>query len=64
VEQISPGEALKTLSLTNKLVEMIKELPPEDQDGVSEAFEDYAQRFQRFLEDRITILKWVLDEGG
>jgi hypothetical protein len=62
VEQTSPGEALATLSLTNKLAGMIRELPPEDQKGLSEALGDYVRQLQRFLEDRITILKWVLDE--
>ena len=64
VEQAFPGRALAALSLTNELAEMVKHLPSEDQKGISEAFADYARQFQRFLESRITILKWVLDEGG
>ncbi len=63
VEQISPGDGLATLSLATKLAGVIRGLPPEDQKGPSDAWGDYSRQLQRFLEDRITILKWVLDEN-
>ncbi len=64
VEHSLPGEGLAGLHSTVEMDKAIAKMSLEDQQGIKGVFEDYVQHTQRFLEDRISILKWVLDEEG
>ncbi len=64
VEQISPGQGLAALHLTAEMGEAIGVLPPEDQQWFRFTCDYYTRHMQGFLEDRISVLKWTLDENG
>ena len=61
-EQRFPGEGQAALSLSTRIEEAIKGLPPEDRCGIKEAYESCLRQIQLLLEERIIILKWVLGE--
>ncbi len=63
LEQLFPKEALSSLRLRTDVEETIAELPLEDQGWVKEAFANHIRDLQGFLEDRVAILKWVLDQS-
>ena len=64
VERVLPGQGVAGLRSTVELDKALKGFPPEDQQGIQQAFADYVQHMPDFLEGRICILKWVLDEGN
>lgn len=64
IEEALQGEGLTALRLTGEMDKAIQNLPPEDRQPMKKLFEDYVQRTQSFLEDRISILEWILDESG
>lgn len=62
-EQLFPKEALSSLRLSTDVEATIAELPREDRGWVREALANHSRDLQAFPEDRIAILKWVLDQG-
>ncbi len=63
-EHILPGAGLEALRSSTEMDKAISNLPPEDQQGIKRVFEGYARHMAELMEDRISILKWILDEQG